>query len=446
MKIRPLLLLATGLLAACGNRAEYAVEPKDITQFHGQYVAQATARPASDSMAVYIDYSKGMHEGIMASADFLRELLTMANSPKTVYYKVGSADRPPQININATENIPWNIGNYTETRSVIDEPVRQITNGNQTAVFITDFELVKGTQELQIVQNGKTFKTSIDISSWAVNYFETWLRDGNAIDIFAKPFTKQSAWVPQSQSQHVYTLVFTPKALTASPASLINRLMDRGFGSQGDLKHYRFSAEDLALRSDYEDKANVGGATDNAVPQVVQVEYPVFEYYQFRQKDLMKIPDYNPKDTRFLHRLFLDNAPVNYPNLKLDLKTYDITTEYTEYYNYLNPADEEAKKKYAYHQPAPAEDVFTLAYNPGKKEIGVQLHPNFTGVERQTLYKADVVIQEARPQFDPQMLSALQWTDARGFVVPSLTASLTEALSRINLKDRVVYTYYIELY
>jgi hypothetical protein len=30
--------------------------------------------------------------------------------------------------------------------------------------------------------------------------------------------------------------------------------------------------------------------------------------------------------------------------------------------------------------------------------------------------------------------------------VPSLVASLTEALSRINLKDRVVYTYYVELY
>ncbi len=95
MKIRPLLLLATGLQrVACGNRAEYAVEPKDLTQFHSQYVAQATARSATDSLAVYIDYSKGMHEGIMASADFIRELL-MANSPKTVYYKVGSADRPP---------------------------------------------------------------------------------------------------------------------------------------------------------------------------------------------------------------------------------------------------------------------------------------------------------------------------------------------------------------
>ncbi len=62
------------------------------------------------------------------------------------------------------------------------------------------------------------------------------------------------------------------------------------------------------------------------------------------------------------------------------------------------------------------------------------------------MYKADVIVREARPQFDPRMLSALQWTDARGFAVPSLTASLTEALSRINLKDRVVYTYYIELY
>jgi hypothetical protein len=106
----------------------------------------------------------------------------------------------------------------------------------------------------------------------------------------------------------------------------------------------------------------------------------------------------------------------------------------------------EVKKKYAYHQPPAAGDVFELAYDAKKKEVGVQLHPNFTGVDRQTLYKADVVIDEARPQFDPALMEALQWTDARGFQVPSLVASLTEALSRINLKDRVVYTYYVELY
>lgn len=438
--------LAFCLLAACSERAEYAIEPKDLSRFHSQYVAQAGAPEASDSLAVYIDYSKGMHEGVMASADFIRELLTMANTPKTVYYKVGAADVPPRININATENIPWNIGNYTETRSVLDAPIRQITGSNRTAVFITDFELVKGTQELQIVQNGKTFKTSIDISSWAVNEFESWLKAGNAIDIFAKPYTKQNAWVPQSQSQYLYTLIFTPKALTKNPAALVNRLLDQGYGSKGDLKHYRFSAEDVALRANYQDKANIGGATDNAVPQVVQVAFPVFDYYMFRQKDLFSIPEYSQNDTRFLQNLFLANAPVNYPDLKLDVRAYDITPEYTEYYNSLNPVEGEAKKKYAYDQPSPVEDVFQLAFDPKKKEIRVQLHPNFTGVDKQTLYKVDVVIEEARPQFDPVMVNALQWTDARGFQVPSLTASLTEALSRINLKDRTVYTYYIELY
>jgi hypothetical protein len=447
MKIRQLLYpLALGLLAACSPKTEYAIEPKDLSRFHGQYVAQAEARPASDSIAVYIDYSKGMHEGIMASADFIRELFTMANTPRTVYYRVGTADRPPRIDINATANIPWNLNNYNDTRSVLDEPVRQITGGNGTAVFITDFELVKGNQELQIVQNGKTFKTSIDISSWAVNEFQNWLKGGNAIDVFAKPFTKQNAWVPQSQSQHVYTLIFTPKALTDSPDALVNRLLERGYGNKGDLKHYRFSAEEVALRAAYQDKANVGGATDNAVPEVVQVEFPLFDYYLFRQKDLMKIPEYSPNDTRFLRNLFLENAPVNYPGLKLSLNAYDITAEYTEYYNLLNPVEGEAKKKYAYHQPPAAGDVFELAYDAKKKEVGVQLHPNFTGVDRQTLYKADVVIDEARPQFDPALMEALQWTDARGFQVPSLVASLTEALSRINLKDRVVYTYYVELY
>jgi hypothetical protein len=323
---------------------------------------------------------------------------------------------------------------------VLDEPVRRITAGNGTAVFITDFELVKGKQELQVVQNGKTFRTSIDISAWAVNEFENWLRQGNAIDVFAQPFDKQNSWVPQTQQQHLYILVFTPKALVREPSALVNRLLEK----QRGLKHFRFSAEDIALTGKYKDKANEGGATENAVPNAVQVATG-FEFYSFGQKDLFKIPEYSEKDTRFLKNLFLANAPVNYPGLQLEAKVYDITDEYQKYYDAVNPVEGEKKSKYSFTASDPVEDVFVLDYNANKKEIGLKLHENFTGVEHRKLYKVDVVIKEAKPEFDNGLLSALKWTDARGFEVPSLAASLTEALSRINLKDRVIYTYYVEL-
>ncbi len=441
-----LLLLVFSLVACHKDPTSFAVESQNLTPFHTQYVAQAQAPEASDSVSVYVDYSKGMHEGMVASMDFIKEMLTIVNSPKTVYFKAGASDTPPRISITATENIPWNLSNYTETRSVLDEPVRAITRDNRTGVFITDFELVKGQQELQIVQNGQTFRTSIDISAWAVNEFEDWLKKGNAIDIFAKRFDKQNSWVPQTQRQYMYTLIFTPKAQIHEPSALINRLLDKGYGSRGDLQHFRFSAEDIALQIKYQDKANIGGATDNAVPSGVQVAFPAFEYYQFSQKELFKIPEYDANDTRFLKSLFLANAPVNYPDLKLDIQVYDITAEYQKYYDATTPVEGEKPKKYTFSAPSPVEDVFELDFTTKKKEIGLKLHPNFTGVEFRTLYKIDVVIDEARPQFENSLLSALKWTDARGFEVPSLASSLTEALSRINLKDRVIYTYYIELY
>jgi hypothetical protein len=435
------LIVLAGLWACSKDPTNFAVEPKDLTPFHTQYVAKADAPVASDSVSVYIDYSKGMHEGMMASMDFVKEMLTMVNSPKTVYFKAGTNDVPPRINVTATENIPWNISNYTQTRSVLDEPVRQITGDNRTGVFITDFELVKGLQELQIVQNGKTFRTSIDISAWAVNEFENWLKQGNAIDVFAQPFTKQNSWVPQSQSQHMYILVFTPKALIHEPSALVNRLLEK----QGGIKHFRFSAEDIALTNKYKDKANEGGATENAVPNMVQVSFPAFEYYQFNQKDLFKIPEYSEKDIRFVKNLFLANAPVNYPDLQLEAKVYDITSEYQKFYDAANPVEGEKPAKYSYTAPGTTDDVFVLEFDPKKREIGLKLHENFTGVEFRTLYKVDVVVKEAKPQFDNALLSSLKWTDARGFEVPSLASSLTEALARINLKDRVVYTYYVEL-
>ncbi len=430
-----------GLLACSKDPTNFAVEPKDLAPFHTQYVAKAEAPVASDSVSVYIDYSKGMHEGMIASMDFIKDLLTIVNSPKTVYFKAGTNDTPSRVNITATENIPWNIGNYTETRSVLDEPIRQITRDNRTAVFITDFELVKGKQELQIVQNGKTFRTSIDISTWAVNEFESWLKQGNAIDVFAQPFAKQNSWVPQTQNQHLYILVFTPKALIHEPSVLVNRLLEK----QSSLKHFRFSAEDIALITKYKDKSNEGGATENAVPDRVQVNFPAFEYYQFQQKELFKIPEYSEKDTRFLKNLFLANAPVNYPNLQLEAKVYDITSEYQKYYDSANPVEGEKPAKYSYTAPGTVDDVFVLEFDPKKREIGLKLHENFTGVEFRTLYKVDVTVKEAKPEFDSNLLSSLKWTDARGFEVPSLASSLTEALSRINLKDRVVYTYYVEL-
>ncbi|MDJ1499998.1 hypothetical protein [Xanthocytophaga agilis] len=433
--------LVYGTFSCSSDPTNFVVESKDLTPFHTQYVAKSEAPVASDSISVYIDYSKGMHEGMMSSMDFIKDLLTIVNSPKTVYFKAGTNDIPPRININATENIPWNISNYTETRSVLDEPIRQITQDNRTAVFITDFELVKGKQELQIVQNGKTFRTSIDISTWAVNEFENWLKQGNAIDVFAQPFTKQNSWVPQTQTQHIYILVFTPKALIHEPSALVNRLQEK----QGRLKHFRFSAEDIALTNKYKDKANEGGATENAVPDMVQVNFPIFEYYMFKQKDLFKIPEYSEKDTRFLKNLFLANAPVNYPDLQLEAKVYDITSEYQNYYDAVNPVEGEKPKKYSYNAPGASDDIFVLDFDTKKKEVGLKLHENFTGVEFRTLYKVDVSIKEAKPQFDNNLLSSLKWTDARGFEVPSLASSLTEALSRINLKDRVVYTYYVEL-
>jgi len=433
-----LCLLASGCTKDPTN---FDVAPKDLTLFHTQYVAKAEAPAASDSISVYIDYSKGMHEGMMASMDFIKEMLTVVNSPRTVYYKVGTQDTPPRMNITATENIPWNISNYTETRSVLDEPVRQITRDNRTAVFITDFELVKGQQELQIVQNGKTFRTSIDISAWAVNEFETWLKQGNSIDVFAQPFTKQNSWVPQTQSQHLYILVFTPKAWVQEPSALVNRLLEK----QRGLKHFRFSAEAIALTTKYKDKANEGGATENAVPNMVQVNFPAFEYYQFNQKDLFKIPEYSEKDIRFLRNLSLANAPVNYPDLQLEAKVYDITSEYQKYYDVANPVEGEKPGKYSFSAPGTTDDVFELDFDAKKREIGLKLHENFTGVDYRTLYKVDVVIKEAKPQFDSGLLTSLKWNDARGFEVPSLAASLTEALARINLRDRVVYTYYVEL-
>ena len=434
-----------GLLSCSKDPTNFAVEPKDLTPFHTKYVAKADAPAASDSVSVYIDYSKGMHEGVMASVDFVKEMLTMVNAPKTVYFKVGTADAPTRMNPTATENIPWNLTNYAETRSVLDEPIRQITRGNRTAVFVTDFELVKGKQELQVVQNGRTFKTSIDISAWAVNEFENWLKQGNAIDVFAQRFDKRNSWVPQTQSQHIYTLIFTPKALAQEPSALVTRLLEKGYGKSGGLQHFRFSAEDIALEIKYKDKANEGGATENAVPNAVQINYPAFEYYQFGQKDVFKISEYSEKDTRFLKNLFLANAPVNYPDLQLEAKVYDITAEYQKYYDSANPVEGEKAKPYGFTASGAVEDVFVLDFNKQKKEIGLKLHENFTGVEYRTLYKVDVAIREAKPQFDAASLSALKWTDARGFEVPSLAASLTEALSRINLKDRVIYTYYVEL-
>lgn len=460
----PMIVLP--LLIGCGDSFP-AVERESLTQLHTRYIHPPTQTATSDGVDVYIDYSSGMYEGIKANQKFMNDLLRMVNSPSTKYYKVG-AGNSIQVDIAQAAYIPWNLSNYADQMSVLDEPIDKIIQTkNRISIFVTDFELVKDKEKLlEISQGGQTYKTQIDISPWATNQFEAWLSEGNRIDIFAKRFSRQNRWVTPntSQTQYVYTLVFTPRELLASrnERSIHSRLLELTRANvPDDAYHFSFAADDLKLTRQGYSSESGGLAEVISTTQYFKDEQRNFEYYELSKAELMDfIQQPDQSDKRILKGLTLVNNMDAFPELQLTARVHDITAVWKEFSAFASQAPEKpeldaetGEKKpsgkvatFAYAKPSEdVPEIFGLVLNKETKQIGLKVLDGFTSANEDTLFQIDVTIDKANLSLAPDIDSVLQWRDARGFTITSLDGSIREAMQRVSgkMNGKTIYTYYI---
>ncbi len=461
--LRVTILAVTLSFFGCKS-SKLDINENTLAEFHLKYISPSEpTEPPSDSLRVFIDYSDGMYEAIRSQMNFMRAVLAIANDPATRYYRVGANESPEPVSITDPRYIPWSLSSYKDIRSVLDSPLDSIvSHPNGTSVYITDFELVKNpTAIMDFVQNGKVYKTQIDISPWATNRFSQWLKAGNSIDVFAGAFTRLNFWTHTSQNQHVYVIVFTPRRELNNPNAIVNRIATDKLveNSSGALFHFSFSLVDFRFKQNYPG-VDRGGLHDNLNAfEIYNHATEHFEYYYLNLKELDALNgDKTLTDKRILHNLQFERIPQSFKDLDVGVRVYDITHEFARFLDWKASSLKPRPTNPEPGQGTPADTVlstytpqlgpelpemFEAAFNRSQRELGIKLHTNYSSPGKNNFYLVSIVILD--PKFSQQENSreVLSWTDARGFEVSSLFTSLNEAMERNAPRNSTLYNYYI---
>jgi hypothetical protein len=395
------------ILSSCNDQLPIVTDPKaQITSYH-ESTLKSENRNANfnKSINIYIDYSGGMFLPINQCYDLIDEIITITNKKSTVFYNVGLGE-PYKIkgNIlkpNHSKN-PRQNSNYTDAESYLDDAIDSITNDySSQSIFITDFELYK---------NGR-----FDPSPWATLYFENWLSKGHEIDVFAKEFTNKN-----SRPQYLYLILFTPQNYPTDEA-VITRLKAEGYTKKTDLEWFSFS--------DNLGEIGQNGSYNKLIAPNQEFGSDLFAYYEF---DLLGIRPVLNNAPLFKNISFKNTSQV-YKDLKIDYELTDLTDSFSK-----KGKGENVGK-----------NVFDIGINNNKEvyEFEVKLSDKLNGLRNQReLYRIDFYLTDANAGFNEERMdNILQWTDSNGTTFSSLNKSLQEAVTRVKLEKKLLYTYYIEL-
>ena len=430
----------------CGCDNYCLLDANLLTSIH-QQTTPNNAQPFTEGIDVYIDFSDGMHPAIQQANAEYRQALSLADSPTTQYFEVGTETNLKPKGKEQLRN-PDLVSSFSDNVSKIDVPLQRIVKTNKQAILITDFELISdGITKEQYTPQGK-FKTIINLSNWSKQFFADWLaRDGNTLDIFAKPFTKTNSATKTKQNQHLYFLVFTPNELPADAEKIVSGLK-RDFPG---LPHFQFSRSNFNIVTDFTKNPT---PTNNGLNEYVvlhnYIENPSekFAYYQINFNDLGNL-DQATTDKSILRYLYFDDNMMLYDNFQFTLEVTDLTDNLAAFCDSVAVGSEGSYK----FSKAPADNQrFELVTNKlenNRYELLLYKHANFTSLDGlpKKIYKVDIKIASASLNLnEPAIDRVLRWNDARGFWVESLASSLKNVV-RQDLKPNksLLYTYYIEV-
>ncbi len=461
------LTLFCSLFLLVGCKKTSYTDVQKLETMHSLYVQPPLSKPqkVSDSLAVYIDYSSGMYEAMYGSLQaVVNEVLTATRSPRTNYYRAG-ATFPYRIDIEAKENIPSVTTNYVEKKSALDLPLQRIISRNEQAVYITDFEFVPTGQKIfeGATPSGRV-KTWINPDAWAVEYFEKWLAKGNRIDMYASKFMRNG-----TQTQFLYTLVFTPKDLVNQQENnLLSRLQDLNGKLSANLYHFVFQAATQTLSTETKQyDANNGGLHTSLAPlEFARKPALAFEYYLLGFKDIDKyiVNEGTEKDKRILKNLFWKCEEQHLKNLKdfqFGVKVFDMTETFAAY---QQTQDQEPPKydkdpetgdstlvsgqtmTFQYVEGSERTDIFESIVNKETNELGLKVKPDYIKPNKKgELLRVEWHLKGAKFEENPDLAKVLQWKDKEGFMVRSLYESIVEAMKRTEKNNtKKLHTYYVQ--
>lgn len=442
------------LFASCGSNCPVVQDEEALKAYANLLPSSASTSQEVDQVAVYLDYSNGMHGAIDQSYGFFQEVINILDRRDALFFKVGLGE-PVRINEDIFEPQstfnPRNPNYFSEKRSYLKQALSQIVaQTDRQSVFITDFERVPDPNQLPRVQyyDGKEIRTNIDFSPWATKEFESWLTQGGSIDIFAHPFRELN----QQELRYLYFLVFTPAALVGaeSPESVFFRMQEAGYTqNQGPVAWLGFSLGRFKGERGYEPE-EVGGINPMLAPGLSAFGQN-WDYYQMNFADLLYLNEYGQPgeeqemDSTFFNGLEIRGEKSSFGKPEVGLKAGVASVDFQ---NFL---DAYYMDSLAMYQPSglpEAKSIFVLTENEGR--VGIGLDPDYLGMETSCeLYRLEIWLNDALLEMDEaRMKRYLQWTDNRGddvLEVTSLYQSIREAMRRQTFSSRRIHTLYLEL-
>lgn len=492
MNINPklnLIFLITLFLLACDGCKSGNSDP--FTRFN-PYDAGLTKRLESyndlkyprntktGNTALYIDFSSGINNAFRdpVISGLMTQCFNTILTDKFDVYKLGSNQVAP-LTINNTTELGQKVSDpreYTDVYAPIQAAVEKITNADNDALLITDFEEWQNKAE---VTNAAYLKIP----------FSRWLSKGNSIHFFIADYKDGTV------DKHIYFTIFS--CGNPSSSSLITKL-----ASKLSLLNNRFdlSANAYKLSTDYPGEKMGGIFYEKNAKNVLDLK-PNYVYgnaYEFYPlgldwKTIIETHDAYKDQQQFndmFRHLFIDlSNEDSYSYGDFTVKTADISDDFVKYAEFLEVlnhkpklnkgtngeaqfADDEKdeialkcyntdgsikdKCKYEQQAPIPIPDFFLLneqlykntkSSDPAKTELGVSFDPKLKLKNlpcQDGLVKVDIVLNSAKPNTDNPKLEKFKWSNAKGVPNIALYESIKNTLQEVKPGNKVIYSYYIK--
>lgn len=489
-------------LSSCGGGSEknafsnFHPENEIEKYIDGYYSASLgeASNPKSGKSSVYIDFSNGLVQAYnnTKNKDIIQSIANNISSSEMEWFSLGNDSISKLSNdLSVLYKKLSDLNQYKDIMAPIKRTLEKITNENNDALLVTDFEEYRSDR-------------TEDFSAYAKQSFINWLKKGNSITFFYTGCYEEVNNKSRIRSaKHLYFTVFTHGNATES--SMISKVRDalKGYST----KEFNLNNNPYSVTNDYGGKDftglqnrnfniwknfNSNACLDKKLPyEVIGINKEWNEDVDKRVKNIIK-----HENGIFLAKLYLNASDSSYKLNKVSVKVYDATDDYIHYAKceeaknhqptmtkdkgkndvwsdeskkdpIVNTCYEknttELKKDWIFvsGNPKPLEswkelfshdeNIFSdhLNHSPEKVELITNFHKNYKlkNIKSNTaLLRIDYVIEDASENIK---LNDFKWssTTRNGVINNSLEGAIKYTLQEpsISPKGKILYSYYIKL-
>lgn len=370
-------------LSSCGGSSG----KKTFSNFHpekeveeyidGYYSASLgeSSNPKSGKISVYIDFSDGLVQAYTKNPQNVQIIQAITNklvSPDIEWFALGGGKiNPLDYNSNELFNKVSDPKQYKDIMAPIQETLKKITEGNNDALLVSDYE--------EYTTDGKE-----QFENYPKSYFINWLKKGNSITFFYTDYEEVNNKSKIKSAKHLYFTVFTHGSATES--SMISMVRD-ALKDRYTTKEFTLNNNPYSVTNEYGGKdytglqnkqfkqwknLNLNASLDKKLP------YEVIGINKVWNEDVDKyVKNIIDKENGiFLGKLFLNASnQSSYKLNKVSIKVYDVTEDYTFYAqceeakNHQPKMTKDKGKNDVWSEESKKDSIITTCYENGKTEL-----------------------------------------------------------------------------